>query len=994
MAEKKSYRLPYIGPEQIAFLETILSLRDESSGIDLNSDNPHINRESLLAKPDFPAAEYHWSAIRMLGAASDKMRQEKQVDDLAIAAHLLVSSDKPFGLACRANPASGIDFLIGFSGTAENSFNTANSFLSAAFGIVRLEDDAPDELSANQVTWVGNLTPVKRDFSLLDGQKDIVRPSRWADAVATSMIGTRCSCKLLCYPMKSTDKECKPFYEAEKKLLAYLKQRTQLSCNGAFTQSDGANKGRLNPLNKKSDSQNEGSTTTLNISHDVPVFDPETSSLEEDVRFLLRLLEQAGWYVRLCVTSSGYVNADDDPDALLVRAALSSALLPLGFQCEWHKDTSKVSGIFPRSLLPALISFPTKPCPGLSIKHRSKLEVNIPPSASGESIRIGTIMWNDADTEIPFSIPRTDLNRHTTVFGMTGGGKTNTVCSLLNQLEDLHYLVIEPVKGEYHALPGIKRYTMLADDASALRMNPFWFPEKGSLQYHVDSLKLILSSAFDLYAAMPNILEQCLYRIYANCGWNIVSGRNLYRGQLPEEDLYPTFSDLCNEIQHYLDESGFDGEVADNYKGALLSRLQSFTNGAKGLLLNTGYHADFQNWAADNVVVELDALADDADKAIVMGTLMTQYFQHIKSSHSHNNQLNHLFVLEEAHHLFKSNSKPSSNGSDASGQLVSFLNNMLAEIRAYGEGFIIVDQSPSSVSTSVLKNTAVKIIHRVDYGEDIKLLQSALLLDDDDFAPASLEPGKALIRFGSMQSPALVKIPHYPKEDAPMVERKPIEVDLTDRLTSNQAFLDQLEAIGEQLIHLFICSSDRETICLGLKTFRDETKRMVAQYLGSDLVSSVTYHTMMQVMEKAILRSSQKFLPEQYCIHRMLRMLIVRAEELRYENASGVFSEKAWSILRGYRDAMIFPRLRDYYLVQSDNCFRLIAAVLGSLPEMGILKSIINVMWDIFQEDKATFEKRFLDEIEKQFIVLPTLAEIEYLKNLVREYCEAIENMD
>ena len=50
-------------------------------------------------------------------------------------------------------------------------------------------------------------------------------------------------------------------------------------------------------------------------------------------------------------------------------------------------------------------------------------------------------------------------------------------------------------------------------------------------------------------------------------------------------------------------------------------------------------------------------------------------------------------------------------------------------------------QSPSALHPAVLKNTGVKIVHRVDYGEDIETIREVLLLDEKDHELAVLTPG-------------------------------------------------------------------------------------------------------------------------------------------------------------------------------------------------------------------------------------------------------------
>ncbi len=417
-----------------------------------------------------------------------------------------------------------------------------------------------------------------------------------------------------------------------------------------------------------------------------------------------------------------------------------------------------------------LLSFPTAEFAGFEFVENEEFSLSSPGKGE-DSLEIGSILWNDSRIS-RFSLMRQALNRHAFICGMTGAGKTNTMFKIIETIS-VPFLVIEPVKGEYRSLlsryPDTQIWTMHTSDAAirgvtVLQINPFWFPEGANLAFHIDSIKTIISSAFDLSAAMPNIVEQCLYNVYLKAGWNIVTNRNVYQEILPETYLFPTFQDFTNEVAAYLKKSEFGDEVKGNYEGALLSRLRSFTNGLKGALLNTTRHPDYSAIMNGRTVMELDGLADDADKCLVMGTILVQYYQYLKS-HFHDssdktNNLKHIIVIEEAHRLFK-NIKPQAKheeGPDPTGQLVESLSNIMAEIRAFGEGMLVVDQSPSKIAEDVIKNSGTKIIHRIDHGEDIKLLQSAMLLPENTVGFSALSQGEALIRSEAMLRPCKVKI--------------------------------------------------------------------------------------------------------------------------------------------------------------------------------------------------------------------------------------------
>ena len=747
------------------------------------------------------------------------------------------------------------------------------------------------------------------------------------------------------------------------------------------------------------DSISGGYSLSQGVSLNVEIRDYRAEQMQNHIRNRIRLLEQMkvrgnGWAVRITV----HAGSLHHHAATAVRGALGAALAKLGYACDWETHNhygvqKRKSMILPGYLLPALISFPGKSYIGFELKPRTNLNLNPTSADVDKSIPIGSLVWNGKTTQQQVRIPKKDINRHMFVCGKTGSGKSNTVTSFItamNEKESLHCMVIEPVKGEYHALPGMHRYTMIAGDEHCLQMNPFWFPDGSSLQYHIDSLKLIISSAFDLYAAMPNILEQCLYRVYVNCGWDFVSGKNMYAGQLPHEYLYPTFRSLCDEIERYLDESDFGGELRGNYEGALLSRLQSFTSGVKGMLLNTTQHIPVHAWSQENVVVELDALADDSDKAIVMGALLIQYFQYVKycQEHKGTDGLKHLFVLEEAHHLFKEKAPTASSSGEGSGgssstHLVEMLNDLLAEARAYGEGFIIVDQSPSSISASVLKNTGVKIVHRVDYGEDVSMLQKVLLLEEDDRTTASLKVGHALIRYGEMFSPAEVQIPLcYAKEGSVMHKRiseLSAQDNAYDRILTNAEVMDILKEETRRFLNQILSETNTSTIQYAYSCFRSTARRLIAHKCGADSersLSATEYYA--PILEVCALYQANQMFPGHYCLARAITMFVVRlARVLGYYDRQqpGEFDnissnerfKRDWEMLENYRSNFIYQRLIAFYSSSGEAAVNVLSRALQGIenvaPDYPILYMLsVRLADHVIETDPRTDETLIMTE--------------------------------
>ena len=97
-----------------------------------------------------------------------------------------------------------------------------------------------------------------------------------------------------------------------------------------------------------------------------------------------------------------------------------------------------------------------------------------------------------------------------------------------------------------------------------------------------------------------------------------------------------------------------------------------------------------------------------------------------------NSELTHITVLEEAHHLLKRTStEQTSEGANLLGKSVEMIANAIAEMRTYGEGFIIVDQSPGLLDMAAIRNTNTKIIMRLPDQGDRELVGKAAGLNDD-----------------------------------------------------------------------------------------------------------------------------------------------------------------------------------------------------------------------------------------------------------------------
>lgn len=396
-------------------------------------------------------------------------------------------------------------------------------------------------------------------------------------------------------------------------------------------------------------------------------------------------------------------------------------------------------------------------------------------------------------------LSKEELTKHTFITGSTGSGKSNTIYRLLERLGEEHvsFLVVEPAKGEYKDVIGRKKGVVTygtnpnMKDIQMLRINPFRFPEHTHILEHLDRLVEIFQVCWPMYAAMPAILKDSVERAYERCGWNLEKSVNQY-----DPNLFPTFHDVVKQIRQVLDESDYSDDNKGDYTGSLVTRLRSLTNGINGLIFTTDDLTDDELFDR-NVIVDLSRVGSTETKSLIMGLMVLKLQEHRMEQRSMgsnvNDSLKHITVLEEAHNLLKRTSAGlSGEGASLIGKSVEMLANSIAEMRTYGEGFVIADQSPGLLDMSVIRNTNTKIILRLPDFSDRELVGKASGLNDNQIIElAKLEKGVAAISQSDWLEPVLCKIDKYDGKGQPFLHSlKASSVHQADCQEIEQSLLD------------------------------------------------------------------------------------------------------------------------------------------------------------------------------------------------------------
>lgn len=426
-----------------------------------------------------------------------------------------------------------------------------------------------------------------------------------------------------------------------------------------------------------------------------------------------------------------------------------------------------------------------------------------------------------------------DLTKHAFVVGSTGSGKTVTTLFLVRELARLKipFLIIEPVKTEYFSqlhnisnlnlrrvrLEGTKDSKQVPD---FLAFDPMRLQPGVSVARHASYLKSCFEAAFPLEPVLAMILDAGIRDYYTDqtewgCKLNIFSrgGPHAHRKQtwsLKDKKeiqvVQPSLKGFRNFfLKKYLpqivtvdkDQPKL-AELRELWVQYFKRRFDALDSGMIGIaarnadklfLADKNAYDPFSTLLSGPTVLELDGVPDDEHKALMMAFIMTFLFERRQAddldareqNKTPSDDLRHVLIVEEAHRILTNSAntgRGENAGMGAQAKSVSLFVDMLAEIRAFGQGLIIVEQIPTKIVPEAVKNTNLKIMLRLTAADDREFLGAAMNFTNDQkrfVTSLRAESGRGVdmvVFEQQLDQPRLLTLP-LPKNDG-----KPIHAGL------------------------------------------------------------------------------------------------------------------------------------------------------------------------------------------------------------------------
>jgi len=371
------------------------------------------------------------------------------------------------------------------------------------------------------------------------------------------------------------------------------------------------------------------------------------------------------------------------------------------------------------------------------------------------NITFGTLISHDSSS-ITIGCPENAFTKHALVVGTPGSGKTTFSFNILLQFarRGIPFLAIEPTKAEYRAMidaiPDVQIFTPGNNSVSPFIINPFIPPKGISIEQYIPSLASAFKAAFSMPSPLDIIFLRAIRACYSESGWKDYSKYG--DADVTAFGLY----EFILTFKRIIADSDYSGEVKGNLQSAGVFRLMNLIE-QNSNIFDTIHTVPIEDMLGKPTILELNSIDNTEQKALIMALLLISIGVYTKNNQFGDGKLKNIILVDEAHVLLGGGASANQDGADAQGATIKSLQDMIAEIRSYGTGIIIADQSPTKVSREVIANTDIKISFRLVQSSEKDLIADSTNMDKNASQRISrLKPGEAYVYFSRLENPQLV----------------------------------------------------------------------------------------------------------------------------------------------------------------------------------------------------------------------------------------------
>ncbi|MEM0271036.1 MAG: ATP-binding protein [Thermoprotei archaeon] len=317
------------------------------------------------------------------------------------------------------------------------------------------------------------------------------------------------------------------------------------------------------------------------------------------------------------------------------------------------------------------------------------------PMGVGEEAELETLKLGRLVGGGEFTLGVEDVYKHVVVLGETGSGKSSFVAKLITAVSELgtHFLVFD-WHGEYSTLLRDSSTLVIAPDQD-LGFDIFDYPRSVDPFVHIDVLMDIFTDSFDLSVSQQFVLRSALRRVFTDKGHGMGG------------DVKPvTVEDVIRSVNELRTYSGWEQES----KLAVLRRISKLADTGLSRMLNASQKIGFNDLLGENVVVDLGQVTDNYSKIFVVEAILKLLYDYKVSRKLVEP---HVIAVEEARNIvpYRRAEEPP-----------SIIERLVEEMRKFGEGMVMVNQLPSTLSQEVLSAAGSIVTFRLKGAAEYDIL--------------------------------------------------------------------------------------------------------------------------------------------------------------------------------------------------------------------------------------------------------------------------------